>query len=243
MAIKQLIALCLVYAIVFVNASPEAEAEAEADADADAYYGYYGGFGHFGHRFGYGGYRPYGYGHHGYHHRRPYFYKPRPIAEYNHIPYKTYNYRTLPEPVAPAIAPEPAYVRHEDPIVVPEPEPVVKSAPAPAAVPVHPVLQQERAAYAAFMPVPAVPEDHFAPAVNYMAAPTLPPAPAPVVQDFSRADGIVPVFNNAIPEEKSAMPSDPTLMKVEDMKALQSIFKMLKSFPAVPEDHFLNNGV
>ena len=38
---RYLIALCLVFAIVYVNATPEpvAEAEAEADADADAYYG------------------------------------------------------------------------------------------------------------------------------------------------------------------------------------------------------------
>ena len=113
----------------------------------------------------------------------------------------------------------------EEPIVVPEPEPVVRSAPVrsapapapfvpyqpepepPAAVvksapvPVHPVFHQERAAYAAFMPVPAVPEDHFS-AVNYMAGPTLPPAlaPAPPVQATSRAAEIVPVFNNEIPQ-------------------------------------------
>merc|ERR1711971_1137676 len=111
----------------------------------------------------------------------------------------------------------------EEPIVVSEPEPVVRSAPVrsapapapfvpyqpepepPAAVvksapvPVHPVFHQERAAYAAFMPVPAVPEDHFS-AVNYMAGPTLPPAlaPAPPVQPISRAAEIVPVFNNEI---------------------------------------------
>merc|ERR1712127_527413 len=80
MAIKRyLIALCLVFAIVYVNATPEpvAEAEAEADADADAYYGYYGGFGGFGGYGGYGGYRkPYAYGYQT-HHRTPYFYKPR----------------------------------------------------------------------------------------------------------------------------------------------------------------------
>jgi len=152
---------------------------------------------------------------------------------------KTYGYRTLPAPAyAPEPAPEPAYVYQEEPIVVPEPEPVVRSAPVrsapapfvpyqpepepapaavvksaplpvPAPVPVHPVFHQERAAYAAFMPVPAVPEDHFS-AVNYMAGPTLPPAlaPAPPVQPISRAAEIVPVFNNEIPQEslRSAAP-------------------------------------
>ena len=143
---------------------------------------------------------------------------------------KTYGYRTLPAPAyAPEPAPEPAYVYQQEPIVVPEPEPVVRSAPvrsapapapfvpyqpepeppaavfrsapAPAPLPVHPVFHQERAAYAAFMPVPAVPEDHFS-AVNYMAGPTLPPAfaPAPPAQAFSRAAEIVPVFNNEIPQ-------------------------------------------
>ena len=151
----------------------------------------------------------------------------RPVAEYNHVApvaVKTYGYRTLPAPAyAPEPAPEPAYVYQEEPIVVSEPEPVVRSAPVrsapapfvpyqpepepPAAVvksapvPVHPVFHQERAAYAAFMPVPAVPEDHFS-AVNYMAGPTLPPAlaPAPPVQATSRAAEIVPVFNNEIPQ-------------------------------------------
>ena len=155
----------------------------------------------------------------------------RPVAEYNHVApvaVKTYGYRTLPAPAyAPEPAPEPAYVYQEEPIVVPEPEPVVRSAPvrsapapapfvpyqpepeppvaavrsAPAPLPVHPVFHQERAAYAAFMPVPAVPEDHFS-AVNYMAGPTLPPAlaPAPPVQAISRAAEIVPVFNNEIPQ-------------------------------------------
>ena len=164
----------------------------------------------------------------------------RPVAEYNHVApvaVKTYGYRTLPAPAyAPEPAPEPAYVYQEEPIVVPEPEPVVRSAPVrsapapfvpyqpepapfvpyqpepepPAAVvrsaplPVHPVFHQERAAYAAFMPVPAVPEDQFNQyqAVNYMAGPTLPPAlaPAPPAQAFSRAAEIVPVFNNEIPQ-------------------------------------------
>ena len=36
---------------------------------------------------------------------------------------------------------------------------------------------------------------------------------------------------------------EPTEQMKENMAALQSIFKMLKSFPAVPEDHFLQNGV
>merc|ERR1711935_252200 len=117
-------------------------------------------------------------------------------------------YRTLPASAyAPEPAPEPAYVYQAEtaPFVPyqPEPEPpaaVVRSAP----LPVHPVFHQERAAYAAFMPVPAVPEDQFNQyqAVNYMAGPTLPPAlaPAPPAQAFSRAAEIVPVFNNEIPQ-------------------------------------------
>jgi len=257
MAIKKLIALCLVFAVTFVHALPEAapEAEAEAEADADAWYGYYGGpggfgYGHgygYGHGLGYGGYRPFGYGHH-YHHRRPYHYKPRPVAEVNHLApirapiAKTYGYRTLPEAsVAPAPAPEPAYLRHPEPIEVPEPEPVVAPRPEPEvrsapSVPVHPVFlsPEERSLYAAFMPVPAVPEGHIVSAPAFMTAPTLPPAP------ISRAAEIVPVFDNDVvpaPEE------EPTEQMKENMAALQSIFKMLKSFPAVPEDHFLQNGV
>merc|ERR1711935_929968 len=125
MAIKQLIALCLVFAVTYVHALPEAapeaeaEAEAEADADADAWYGYYGGYGH-GHGYGHG----YG-GHHQYHHRRPnHIYKPRPVAEINHLApiaktygaelnhlapiHKTYGYRTLPEVQTAPVAPVPA---------------------------------------------------------------------------------------------------------------------------------------
>merc|ERR1711935_675171 len=162
-------------------------------------------------------------------------------------------YRTLPASAyAPEPAPEPAYVYQAEPAPFvpyqPEPEPpaaVVRSAP----LPVHPVFHQERAAYAAFMPVPAVPEDQFNQyqAVNWISRPTLPPAlaPAPPAQAFSRAAEIVPVFNNEIPQDEPAMSTDP--MSKLDMAALQSIFKMLKSFPAVPEDHSNNystyNGV
>ena len=142
---------------------------------------------------------------------------------YRTLPAPAYAPEPAPEPAyvyqeEPIVVPEPEPVVRSAPVrsapapapfvpYQPEPEPapaaVVKSAPlpVPAPVPVHPVFHQERAAYAAFMPVPAVPEDHFS-AVNYMAGPTLPPAlaPAPPAQAISRAAEIVPVFNNEIPQ-------------------------------------------
>ena len=39
------------------------------------------------------------------------------------------------------------------------------------------------------------------------------------------------------------MITDPTLENDGNVAALNSIFKVLKSFPAVPEDHFVDNGV
>ena len=137
----------------------------------------------------------------------------RPVPEVvNHVApiAKTYGYRTLPEVVSapvvapPAPAPEPSYVRHQDPIVVPEPEPYVIPEPEPVVapepepevrsspVPVHPVFltPEESAAYAAFMPVPAVPEGHF----GTFSAPPVMIAPAPI----SRASQIVPVFDNEV---------------------------------------------
>jgi len=268
MAIKHLIALCLVFAIVFVNATPEAvaepEAEAEADADADAWYGYYRGYGGYGygHRYGFGGYRPYGYGYH--YQRRPYHYKPRPVLEVSTPPkiINRYGYRLLPEAPAPAPvvapapspAPAPAFVRQEEPIVVTPEEPVQIELMKSSVLPLHPVIKDHQDHYAALGAVPAVPEDHFG-ALPYMAAPTLPPAvvPAPVapaapVATPTRAADIVPVFNNeidafaAVPEEEPAVPTDPKMKLAEKQAALQSILKMLKSFPAVPEDHLLNNN-
>ena len=44
-------------------------------------------------------------------------------------------------------------------------------------------------------------------------------------------------------QEEPIVTTDPSLMKEDMVAALKSIFKMLKSFPAVPEDHFLENGV
>ena len=91
----------------------------------------------------------------------------------------------LPEP-EPYVVSEPELF-----VSAPEPEPEVRSAPS---VPVHPVFlsPEERSLYAAFMPVPAVPEGHIVSAPAFMAAPTLPPAP------ISRAAEIVPVFDNDV---------------------------------------------
>jgi len=335
MAIKQLIALCLVFAVAFVSASPVAEADAEASADA--YHGYFGGYGH---RFG--GYQHYGYGYQ----KRPFFYKPRIVTSAPVI--KKYTYRVLPEiedaPVGPYAAPEELFVvsepepvvRQAEPIFLPEPEPLVElfvvpepeellyqaepvlvSEPEPLlrlqkliVVPepeiLHrqeelilvpepeplvsqedqilvvpepvmrqaelevvpeleplvpqadlivisepdlvvksnpvPVLQEAKSTFT-FKPVAAVPEDHISAPVDRMVAPILPPAP------IERTEEIVPVFENDIdvigpaPEEQPVETTDPTLEKEDMFAALNSIFKMLKSFPAVPEDHFLKNGV
>ena len=43
-------------------------------------------------------------------------------------------------------------------------------------------------------------------------------------------------------QEEPAVPTDPKMKLAEKQAALQSILKMLKSFPAVPEDHLLNNN-
>ena len=50
------------------------------------------------------------------------------------------------------------------------------------------IINNRKDAYAAFKPVPAVPEDHVYSAVDFMAAPT--PAPPAV---FSRAQEIIPI--------------------------------------------------
>ena len=44
-------------------------------------------------------------------------------------------------------------------------------------------------------------------------------------------------------QEELVMTTDPTLENEDNVAALNSIFKVLKSFPAVPEDHFVDNGV
>jgi len=146
----------------------------------------------------------------------------------------------VPEPVIHQVEPEVVpesepLVPQADLIVISEPDLVVKSNPVP-------VLQEAKSTFT-FKPVAAVPEDHISAPVDRMVAPILPPAP------IERTEEIVPVFENDIdvigpaPEEQFVVTTDPTLEKEDMVAALNSIFKMLKSFPAVPEDHFLKNGV
>jgi len=229
MAIKNLIALCLVLVAVQVKA------EAEADADADAFYGYYN-------RGYYGHHRPY-YGHYGGHyggHHGPYgpphhhhgFYK-RPIQPYWKRP--TYKYHT-PKPVVkvpdypatiieqpeipvPVVEAEPVVVPYEEPAVVPYEEPAVQ----------EPVIYEEPAVQEpviyeepfpkGFNVVPAVPEEHAAVYAEmlkaYMASQEPAVAePLPLVYndiDVIQADDIqVPVAAPAAPAAPAAVPAPPS---------------------------------
>lgn len=152
MAIKNLIALCLLFAI-------SVHAEAEAEADADAYYGYYNRGGYYGHPGSYyGGHRylrpSYGYIKH--HHQASTYKKP--------VPYKTYGYKVLNKPVPVSKKPVPRV----EPVVKPV-EPVVKPEPAPVAPKIEPHdhVKDPLSPYAdesilnQFNVVPAVPDDHF----------------------------------------------------------------------------------
>ena len=61
------------------------------------------------------------------------------------------------------------------------------------------IHNNEKDAYAAFKPVPAVPEDHVYSAVDFMAAPTpAPPAQGARPAVFSRAQEIVPIIDEDI---------------------------------------------
>jgi len=181
MAIKCLIALCLVLGASLIRA------EADADADADAYYGPYGYYGHhrgyYGLRHHYGGYRPYGYGYkrYGYNHgywKRPYhYYKPRPVVKPIPAPAPV---EPLPAPVEPVPAPI-AEVK-----VAPAPAPAPEPVPEPAPVPVVKMNHDHYYAEHVLRPfnvVPAVPKEH---SVAYSALPMMsapPPAPAPEVYE------------------------------------------------------------
>jgi len=215
MAIKHLIALCLLFAI-------SVHAEAEAEADADAYYGYYNrGYG------GYGGY----YGGHRY--LRPsygYIKHHQPTVAYKKpVPYKTYGYKVLNKPVPVSKKP------------VPRVEPVVKPEPAPVAPKIHPTphahVKDPLSPYAdesilkAFNVVPAVPDDHFenaeavlptlvedniidnnaAAAVNpdFKAAAAPPQASLPVAYDESPAVDVIA----AAPEVVPSVPAEPQVQQ------------------------------
>lgn len=176
MAIKILIALCLVLGALLVHAEPE--------ADADAYYGHHRGYyhnrGYYGHRY-YGGY------HHRRHHHRPYgYYKPRYHGYWNRPTYNYHHYQ--PAPIAPSPAPvhAPIEVKAAPAAVsVPHPAPPVEVQTAPVAAPapvakVEPLHYEERVLNA-FNVVPAVPEEH---SVAYSALPMMaaPPPPAEVYE-------------------------------------------------------------
>ena len=105
---------------------------------------------------------------------------------------------TIPE--TPPPAPEPSFILQEVLLEVPEAKPEIVKSSAVVSVNSVKILNNEKDAYAAFKPVPAVPEDHVYSAVDFMAAPTpappaRPPAPPAV---FSRVQEIVPIFDEDI---------------------------------------------
>lgn len=154
MAIKQLIALCLLLAYTYAESNPE------ADADADAYYGGPGYY-HHGYYPNHFYSRPYAYS------RRPYAYPRRPVYKKPYFapkpaPYKTYTYKTLGPVEKPVPAPEP--YRPAAPVAAPVPSPAPYREPEVVAYEAKPVLKT----------FPAVPEE---PVLSYE------PEPEPYVQD------------------------------------------------------------
>ena len=123
---------------------------------------------------------------------------------------KSYDFRVLPEevkstpdtppldtpapevmtiPETPPPTPEPSFILQEVLLEVPEAKPKIVKSSAVVSENSVKIINNKKDAYAAFKPVPAVPEDHVYSAVDFMAAPT--PAPPAV---FSRAQEIVPIF-------------------------------------------------
>jgi hypothetical protein len=148
---------------------------------------------------------------------------------------------TIPE--TPPPAPEPSFILQEVLLEVPEAKPkFLKSS---AVVSVNSVKIQnknEKDAYAAFKPVPAVPEDHVYSAVDFMTAPTpAPPAgpPAPPAV-FSRAQEMVPIFDEdidsiaSVPEVRIDVvfnlfvtsKNEFSNSLIHEFKVLQSVFKI-----------------
>merc|ERR1712226_753293 len=124
MAIKQLIALCLLLGHTCAESKPEPEAE----PDADPYFGFYGGH----HPYHYNHYRPRPYYHHPPVHHRPYHYRPV-YKKPAYIPYKPkkYSYKPL-GPVlkkAPAFAPAPAPAPVQPAAPPPSPAPIIRQQP------------------------------------------------------------------------------------------------------------------
>ena len=101
---------------------------------------------------------------------------------------------TIPE--TPPPAPEPSFILQEVLLEVPEAKPEIVKSSAVVSVNSVKIHNNEKDAYAAFKPVPAVPEDHVYSAVDFMAAPTpAPPAQGARPAVFSRAQEIVPIFD------------------------------------------------
>ena len=94
---------------------------------------------------------------------------------------------TIPE--TPPPTPEPSFILQEVLLEVPEAKPKIVKSSAVVSENSVKIINNKKDAYAAFKPVPAVPEDHVYSAVDFMAAPT--PAPPAV---FSRAQEIIPIF-------------------------------------------------
>jgi hypothetical protein len=130
MAIKNLIALCLLFVAVGVVV-----AEAEAEAEAEPYYGYYGRSNYYNN-----------YNRNNYY--NPNNYNVRRSASYGYRPSAYASYPRYPKPVA---------YRSYKPLVRAHPAP---PPPQQEPVPVRYVEEHRPAPVRAFMPVPAVPQEH-----------------------------------------------------------------------------------
>jgi len=163
MAIKQLIALCLLLGHTFAESNPDPEPE----PDADPYFGFYGH-----HPYHYNHYRPRPYYHHPIHqHPRPYHYR-RVYKKPAYIPYKPkkYSFKTLGPPVLQKAAPAPA------PPPAPAPAPAQPAAPPSPA----PIIRQEAVQPAVIQPL-----------FDLKAFPAVPDSPAPSVAAAPEAEVVV----------------------------------------------------
>jgi hypothetical protein len=201
MAIKHLIALCLLLASTYAESNPEAEAEADADA-------FFPGYGYHGYGYHANHYRPYARAYP--RHHRPYVYRAsRPYFK-KYVPYKpkVYSYKPIgpvykaaPEPVqyaapaAPAPVPAPAPARAPTP--VPQPQPAFPdlsnlSLPKLKTFPAVPVAEES---YEHAQPIEAVPYVDDSDIEVIGAAPAAPAAPQVVQTQVSE---VVPEFGAKI---------------------------------------------
>ena len=114
---------------------------------------------------------------------------------------------TIPE--TPPPTPEPSFILQEVLLEVPEAKPKIVKSSAVVSENSVKIINNKKDAYAAFKPVPAVPEDHVYSAVDFMAAPT--PAPPAV---FSRAQEIIPIFDEDSDIIASAPEVSPVFFKL-----------------------------